>query len=365
MSTMLAAQGLKKLTVLLTHRCNQRCEFCFDASNILCKSENSDISLRIIDQTIDLLNASFDDVSSFNITLSGGEPTMHPQFIEIVKLFSKSGFPITILSNGQTFADIDFMKNVLKYNIRNLQFSIEGATPDVHDIRVGCKGAWKKIICAIKNAQALGVFFVTNSTLTSKSISEMFSIIDLLDELEVQRMSISSTLPECTGRNYSVFLQYPDIVEIAERLTLYALTKRIPFSFITPLPFCLKESRTISNSSTCSAGRYSVIIDTNGAFRPCSVCNPPDDILPSVNSIGSHRAIYEQLSDVVEKYLRKEVPLECLRCSKFRECRAACPLYWKIPGIDTPSKWIISNNTENSLNASPMVCDTTGEPEPS
>lgn len=339
MATTLTAKVPNKITLLLTHRCNQRCEFCFDASKVINGTSESDISLETVKRTIDLLTESFDDISSFNITLSGGEPTLHPSFLEIVKQISDAGFQITILSNGQRFADKDFMKKVLSYNIWNLQFSIEGATAEVHDYRVGCKGAWESVMRAIKNAQEFGVRLNTNSTVTNKSVEEMFDIIDLLDSLDVKKMNISNTLPECAGRNYSVCMNYLEVVEIAEQLTLYALTKRIPFSFITPLPFCLKEERVINNSSVCSAGRYSIVIDTDGVFRPCSVCNPSDESLPSIYSIHSYHTIYEHLSPVIENYLKKDIPEECLSCSKLRECRAACPLYWKVPGIATPSEW--------------------------
>lgn len=339
MATTLTAQIPNKITLLLTHRCNQRCEFCFDASQVINGTSASDISLETVERTIDLLTESFDDTSSFNITLSGGEPTLHPLFLEIVKQISNAGFSITILSNGQRFADKDFMEKVLNYNIWNLQFSIEGATADVHDHRVGCKGAWERVIRAIKNAQEFGVHLNTNSTVTNMSVGEMFDIIDLLDSLGIQKMNISNTLPECAGRNYSVCMSYPEVVEIAEQLTLYALTKRVPFSFITPLPFCLKEKRIISNSSVCSAGQYSIVIDTDGTFRPCSVCYPFNASLPSIYSVQSYHTIYEHLSPVIENDLKKDIPGECLSCLKLRECRAACPLYWKVPGIATPSRW--------------------------
>lgn len=102
----------------------------------------------------------------------------------------------------------------------------------------------------------------------------MFALVDLLDSLGVVKMNIGNTLPECAGRNWCVMMQYPTVVEIAEQLTLYALTKRIAFSFITPLPVCLKENRTISNPSVCSAGRYSIVMDSDGKFRPCSASFP-------------------------------------------------------------------------------------------
>ena len=157
-------------------------------------------------------------------------------------------------------------------------------------------------------------------------------------------MSIGSTIPECTGRNYSVFMRYPDVITIAERLTLYALTKHIAFSFIAPLPFCLKENRIIRNITTCSAGHYAAVIDSDGTFRLCSACNS-QRIHPQ--AMGSLPLIYGQLNEALEKYLKKYVPSECLKCSKLVECKAACPLYWKIPGIDTPSQWKTYKDVEN------------------
>ena len=231
------------------------------------------------------------------------------------------------------------MAKVLNYNIYNLQFSIEGASAAIHDRRVGCKGAWEKIIQAIRNAQDFGVRYITNSTATNLSMNEMYAIIDLLDSLGVKKMNIGNTLPECSGRNFSILMDYRDVVDIAEKLTLYAMTKKISFSFITPLPFCLKENKIISNPSVCSAGQYSVVIDINGELRPCSVCNPLDVSFPKIESLDSYNSVYSKLKPTIENYLNKEVPPECKSCSRLSECKAACPLYWKIPGIATPSQW--------------------------
>jgi len=332
------------ITFVLTHRCNQKCEFCYDASQVINETTKSDISFETVEKITNFLAKSFEDTSSFKITLSGGEPTLHPSFLEIVEQISNAGFLINILSNGQTFADKDFMEKVLKYNVSGLQLSIEGATAEVHDYRVGCKGAWEHVMHAIKNAQEFGfVGLSTNSTLTNTSIKEMFDIIDLLDTLGLKQMSINNAMPEFAGRNYSVGMSYPKVVEIAEQLTLYALTKRVSFAFITPLPFCLKEKRIINNPSICSAGQLeTTTIDNNGVLRPCSVCNPPNELLPLIDSIPSYQAIGEHLNPIIKNYLNKNIPTECLNCSKLRECKAACPLYWKVPDIATPSEWGIN-----------------------
>jgi radical SAM protein with 4Fe4S-binding SPASM domain len=334
----LTARGPDKLTLILTHRCNQRCEFCFDATNIQAGPAFADMPIETVDRVLDKLRESVSGPAAFNVTLSGGEPTLHSHFLEIVRRISHAGFPVTILSNGQRFADRTFMEEVLSHNIWNLQFSIEGPTAELHDQRVGRQGAWALTVRAIENARDCRVRFITNTTMTRSSVPEMFAMIDLLDELGVVKMNIGNTLPECAGRNWRTLMEYPEVVEIAEQLTLYALSKRIAFSFITPLPHCLKADRVISNPSVCSAGRYSIVVETDGTYRPCSVCNPSVESLPRVDD-APYGQIHDRLDAVVEQFVRTDIPQECRQCSLLSDCKACCPLYWKVAGVRTPSQW--------------------------
>jgi len=104
--------------------------------------------------------AGVEDPSTFNITLSGGEPALHRSFWEVVARFSDAGFPITILTNGQAFADRRFLHNDLRYRIWNFQISIEGPDAETHDRRVGCPGGFNRTVQAIVNAQEGGVRFI-------------------------------------------------------------------------------------------------------------------------------------------------------------------------------------------------------------
>ena len=336
---LLTASVQNKLTVLLTHRCNQSCEFCFDACNIMSFSKNKDMSIETMKRIVTVLRRSIPEDIPFNITFSGGEPTMHPDFLKMVEIVSDAGFQLTILSNGQQFSDIKFMKKVKEFNIWNFQFSIEGASSKIHDSRVGCRGAFSRTVNAIENAQNLNVRFITNTTMTKNLESEMYSIIDYLDELGVPKMNIGNTLPECTGCNWFNMMQYPYVVDIAEKLTLYALTKRISFSFITPLPLCLKDKRVISNPSVCSAGRVSIVVDCDGSLRPCSVCTTASDGKLRIQEVSDLEEIYHRMDSLVAYYVKDSIPEECKNCDHLSVCRAACPLYWKAKGVSRPTKW--------------------------
>jgi len=332
-------QALKKITLIITHRCNQRCEFCFDASNVLAADGRADMSMETLARVLRLLRSSTDDPATFNVTLSGGEPTLHPRFLDVVRAVSSAGFPITILTNGHRLADTSFFEEVGHFNLWNLQFSIEGATAESHDERVGCAGAFDCAIRAIRNAQQRGIRYITNTTMTVDRVREMFDVIDFLDALGVPKMNIGNTLPECAGRNYGAMLQYPQVVEIAEQLTLYAMTKRVNFSFITPLPLCLKQGRVVSNPSVCSAGRVSTVVDPDGILRPCSVCTSIATRPIRVEDVASLDDAYSRMDEAVAVSVVDGVPAECATCPRRAECRAACPLYWKARGVLTPSQW--------------------------
>jgi radical SAM protein with 4Fe4S-binding SPASM domain len=109
-------------------------------------------------------------------------------------------------------------------------------------------------------------------------------------------------------------------------LKVEVVTKRIAFSFITPLPMCLKEKRVISNPSVCSASHYFVVIDVDGTFRPCSVCNPLDISFPKIESATTYQTVYDKLKPVIETYLTKDIPAECQRCKKTRRMQSRLPI---------------------------------------
>lgn len=71
-----------KLIIILTKECNRNCSFCIDKPN---KKYYKDYSKYIDFDTIDkiLLFAKNNNIKT--VALNGGEPTLHPQVVEIAK----------------------------------------------------------------------------------------------------------------------------------------------------------------------------------------------------------------------------------------------------------------------------------------
>lgn len=85
------------VNLLLTTRCNRSCRYCFAKEKIRAYLDScQDISLENVDLFLEFLEKS----SCSGLQLAGGEPTMHPQFDEILQKILLKGFQVNLLTNG-------------------------------------------------------------------------------------------------------------------------------------------------------------------------------------------------------------------------------------------------------------------------
>lgn len=89
------------------------------------------------------------------ISLTGGEPTLHPDFFKLLAYFRKRlpDTPITMLSNGRRFADAAFTERFLK--VAKPPFTVavplHGSSAAAHDRVAGVKGAFAQTVKGLGN----------------------------------------------------------------------------------------------------------------------------------------------------------------------------------------------------------------------
>ena len=84
--------------VRLTRLCNNHCLFCHD-------SDVQDGTFVPTKDVMDEISRNPDDAASERLVLSGGEPTMHPDFFDIIAHAKTVGYTrIQVITNGRAFA---------------------------------------------------------------------------------------------------------------------------------------------------------------------------------------------------------------------------------------------------------------------
>ncbi len=149
----------------ITNRCNLKCDYCYAEANSSNLELNNDEWLEI------LLNMY--DKGLRAITISGGEPFIRNNFLELIEKLS-SKFIISIYSNG--FFITDKVASILKdYNIRAIQISLDSYTPEHHDSIRG-NGSHAKAIKAIKHLTSYNIPVQISTVITKNNFNQLNAI---------------------------------------------------------------------------------------------------------------------------------------------------------------------------------------------
>ena len=166
----------KRAVIGVGSLCNYRCEFCYFKYDL-----KSSISLDEIKAKIDRMY----EYGFREFDLTGGEPSIRKDFFDILDYCNQRG-TVSCLSNGYKFADLEFCREAQKHGLNEVLFSLHGSNVEQHDHIVGHKGAFKRIIQAIKNCKALGYRVRLNCTVHEGNASTLNTeYTDLVNELDV------------------------------------------------------------------------------------------------------------------------------------------------------------------------------------
>ena len=138
------------LQVHITSACDAQCAHCYQRG-----IEPAFMSLhdfRLLMQQMDDLAqklAPTGEAAKVLVTITGGEPLMHPRFREMVMAVRRHGFQLAVLTNGHL---IDQSMAVLLRNAKFVQVSLDGDEA-AHDAVRG-EGDYQRVMAAIRTLRA-------------------------------------------------------------------------------------------------------------------------------------------------------------------------------------------------------------------
>lgn len=244
----------------LTDACNLRCKHCY-------RDSSPDLSQRLPTQTLMELLCELHENEVQSLELSGGEPTYHPDFVQILEYSLQNFGSVALLTNGTLLNSIIY--NLLeKYKNRAIvQIDLDGCNAQEHDKLRGISGSFSKAVNSIIELSSRGVKVRVAMCLHSDN----FESIEKTYQIAKQN-----------GAKWFTCSPVMDIGRASENMLLtweqlqWSMTKLDTLAKLDPeMVLTASELKRLSGKlgSNCGAGSSSIALGPDGSLRPCFLVN--------------------------------------------------------------------------------------------
>ena len=261
----------------LTNRCNLNCPICFANANETGRVYEP--SKEEIFKMLALYRAE-QPVAGRMVQFSGGEPTLHPDFFEIVKESQEKGFShIQIASNGIKLANPEFAQKAAEAGLHTIYLQFDGVDDDIY-VQTRGRELMKYKQAVVENCRKTGmkiVFVPTivggiNEDQVGKILQYALDNIDVTSGISYQPVSLVGRIKEEEREKMRFTL--PDLARCVEEQTGIATRDDwYPLTLVSPISKMISALRGddtvhITCHPHCSLGTYLFIEHETGRPIP-------------------------------------------------------------------------------------------------
>lgn len=174
---------------LATNACNAHCKHCSSDSG---RKSNHELTTEEVCNLLDQLS----ECGIVDLAISGGEPLLRDDILELIDYAVRLKFSVGIGSNGGNLSDLK-IKEIAKSGINRLQISLDGFAR-THDRLRNWPGLFYMAIGSIKNAIENGLRTHVCFTINKFNFSELEEFTSFAISLGIKRLNFSRYVP--TGR---------------------------------------------------------------------------------------------------------------------------------------------------------------------
>lgn len=220
----------------ITDSCNMECPICYAGAN-----RNGRFFMDL--DTVRVLGERIKSRGGRWITLTGGDPTMHPELAEIISLLRKDlKLSPLIATNGLRIAqDRDYLKHLKQAGLKKVQLQFDTFEDKTYELMRKRADASEKL-GAVETIRSLGLRLGLVTTVCRYNIHELNKIIDYAASLtpDLNTLILQSMLPVGRFPRADIVQSREDIItQVSREGASYELAEKdfLPFPRFAPLGF--------------------------------------------------------------------------------------------------------------------------------
>jgi radical SAM protein with 4Fe4S-binding SPASM domain len=310
--------ALQTLIFESTLRCNLNCLYCYNVCKNKIPYKTTELNTE---STKKLIKKAIKETRCSNFTITGGEPYLREDIIELIKFTQEQGVSINIISNG-TLLNKETIIASVEAGVSLFELPLLSSERNIHN-SLTRTDAFDKVTEAMAYISGQKAYLVAVFVATKKNIHTWQETIEMAVALGANGIMFNRFNPGGEGRLHIDELQLsPAELEPALEIANDAVTKyKISVSCSIAMPPCLIKTEKYPNLGFgfCAAGtnRAYYTIDPSGNLR---MCNHSQTILGNILDEN----FFKVAKNKKAKEFVKALPAFCQTCAISKECQGGC-----------------------------------------
>ena len=307
---------LRSLHIEVVNECNERCVHCYIPHEYKTKSIDPELFYRTVEEGRNM--------NIINVTLSGGEPLLHKEFISFLKRCHELDLSVNILTN-LTLLTNELIEEMKKNPMLCVQTSIYSMDASIHDSITKVNGSLEKTRCNLLKLKDAGIPLQISCPVMKQNKDTFNSVLAFGNENGIP-VAVDYVIFASYDHSNCNLVNRLSLEEISQAFDKQATDEYVDYIFSK----AVEKNGLTAQDPICSICRYYICISADGTVFPCIGWQA--NVIGDLNKQSLHE-IWETSDDIkkLRQISRSEFP-KCVSC----EDRGYCTVC------------MMSNSNENS-----------------
>jgi radical SAM protein with 4Fe4S-binding SPASM domain len=258
-------RNLSNVVINVTRSCNLRCVYCYNDAENIGSVEGKFLPSGLYEEICHNI-AAVSEPKEVRLYISGGEPLLHREIEQLIRISKSLGFFTAMVTNG-TLLNHHRMQALESCQLDEIRISMDSITPELHNryrdnSHARMLRGLESCLAARKRMQV-----ILSATVTQENLGNTEEFMEFAHS---RGCGWNFSYLKPTGRASEMAVSYEDIVRVIEKTS------------------CNHSAEKLVRNASCGIARTTICIDCEGNVFPCAQLSSSEFVIGTIG-IGGGR----------------------------------------------------------------------------